>query len=436
MDIDLTEKQTIFWDVLFDENGLIRDNGIKELASFGAFGSAKSYIIMLCTISICLNYPKTQWLYARATYPQLEDSVIRQFIEAFPEENFEYKYRIQKREARFDNGSIIMFRAFDVDTKILSNQYHGASICQAEEIPFEFYAQLWGRLRLLSNGMPRNIMLLEGNPAECWCKKKYKQRPIPEDTFFMESTSYDNPYLPKDYIKKLMQEMPDFWIRRYVFGEWSNFDEMVFSEFNESIHIIDPVPIEKAWQKVNGFDYGWRNPSAISFLAIDYDGNIHIYDEFKQAEQTTDQLSKEALRHGKIINVIDPSTKAPDSSGKDVFGELSNTLDLIEANKSKLRNITNVQLLFKQRKIFVHRNCTEHIEEFREFKWKKVKIGDEKNHPEEVVKKNDHLMDAMMYGVQYIQDLKSINPEERKRKYTIGHLTSKPNYTKRLETLG
>jgi len=437
MEIALTKKQTIFWDAIFDENGIIRDNGLKEFVSFGAFGSAKSYIIMLCTLMICLGYPKTQWLYARATYPQLEDSVIRQFLEAFPGKDFQYEYKIQKREIRFSNGSIIMFRAFDVDTKILSNQYHGASICQAEEIPFDFYVQLWGRLRLLSNGMPRNIMLLEGNPAECWCKKKYKQKEIPKDTFFMESTSYDNPYLPKDYIAKLIQEMPEFWVRRYVYGEWSNFDEMVFSEFNESIHIIDPIPILKPWKRVNGFDYGWRNPSAISFLALDYEGNIHVYDEFKKAEQTTDLLIEAANRHGKFMNVIDPSTKTPDSHGKDIFSEISKQVNLIEARKSKLRNITNVQLRLKQRKIFIHRNCVEHIEEFREYKWKKIKLGDEKNHPEEVMKKNDHLMDAMMYGVQYIEDLISTHPDEKNKKFTLKHLVqAAPNYKQRLETLG
>lgn len=436
MDISLTEKQTIFWDQFLDEAGFIKDNGLKEGASFGGFGSAKSFIIMLVTLVICQNYPRTQWLYARSTYPQLEDSVIRQFKEAFPEENFQYKYVGHKREARFDNGSIIMFRAFDVDTKILSNQYHGASICQAEEIPFEFYAQLWGRLRLLNNGMNRNVMFLEGNPAECWCKKKYKLNPIPADTFFMESTSYDNPHLPKDYIDKLKQEMPEFWIRRYVYGEWSNFDEMVFSEFNESVHIIDPVPISKHWQRVNGFDYGWRNPSAISFMAIDFEGNIHIFDEFKMPEQTTDLLIEAARRHGKCINVIDPSTKIPDSRGKDIFTELSNSLNLIEARKSKMRNITNVQLLLKQRRIFIHRNCIDHIEEFREYKWKKIKLGDQKNHPEEVIKKNDHLMDAMMYGVQYIEDLRSTHPDKKNKKFTLNYLATAPNYNKKLENLG
>lgn len=423
MDITLTPKQTRFYESVFNENGFIRtDNVFNEFASFGGFGSAKSFIVMLATLNICLRYPRTHWLYARASYPQLEDSVIRQFRELFPGDDFQYIYRSQKREIHFKNGSLIMFRAFDVDTKILSNQYHGASLCQAEEVIHAFYLQLWGRLRLHSNGIPKNIMLLEGNPGQGWCKERYIDNPLPTNVFFMQSTSYDNPYLPAGYIEKMKEAYPDAWFRRYVLGNWENLDEMVFNEFVDSIHVIDPIEIPDSFEKAAGMDYGYKNPSAIVFGAVDYDGDVIIYDEFYEAQKTPDELAQAANRHGRQLVVIDPSTKTPDRDGKDVFQELAiRGIRLRVANKHKLRNISTTNMLLKQKRLFVSRACVNLIKEIKSYKWQRMKLGEEeiKDHKEEVVKKDDHAVDALMYLLAYLVDMQSIEPTPIKPEHTL-----------------
>ena len=79
--------------------------------------------MQLIAFLLCILYKNVRILYVRSTYDQLVDSVISQMNNDFGKYN-EYKYFSSKREAVFHRtGSTIHFRGFDVDTKILSNEY-------------------------------------------------------------------------------------------------------------------------------------------------------------------------------------------------------------------------------------------------------------------------------------------------------------------------
>lgn len=421
MDVQLTPKQAIYYSTIFDIDGVtVLDNEIEEFAFFGGFGSGKSYVVMLCTLIICLSYPKTEWLFCRSSYPELKDSVIPQFLSAFPEDQFNYKYKKADRDMIFQNGSKIVFRAFDKDTKILSNMYHGASLCQAENLAYDFYLALIGRIRL--KGLGKNILLLEGNPASTWVRDRYKNLKDPlkktplakeelKKIFLIEAITADNPHLDAKYIQKLIATYPESWVKRYVFGEWEEYDERVFSEFRANIHLLNPFEIPKEWEKFMGGDYGWRNPSAIIWGAMDYNGSIIIYDEFYAKEQLPEELARHTRRHGVIPLAFDFSAKRPDRDGKSVWSDLESLgVPLIESNKDELRNILSANTLFKANKLFITKNCVNFIRELEGLKWQPKKLGDETNFKEQVVDKNNHSTDAFLYLLAYIEDMKSEDP--------------------------
>lgn len=421
----LTKKQTEYYDKIFAHNGKVRTtNGYEEFAYFGGFGSGKSFIVMLATYQICLMYPSTPWLYVRETYPELNDSVIPQFNALF---NYNgYEYFKAEREARFSNGSVISFRAFDRDTKILSNEYAGASFCQAEDIPEELFLQTLGRLRHRRSGLPKNIRLIEGNPSNTWVKRRYKdEKPI--DVWVTETTTYDNPYLPKEYVETLIKNYPDNWVNRYVYGEWENFDEMVFPEFKEKQIVIMPIlQMPKHFKKAVGGDYGYRNPSAWIWGAIDYDGNIIVNDEWYQKEMTPDEIAKAYMKHGRLAAPYDYSTKRPDRDGKSVWTELEkNGVLLIPSNKDEMKNITTINMLMKQGRLKITSNCVNLIKELKGYKWKKMKLGEEKNFPEQTIDKDNHAIDAMCYLVNYLEDLKSSDPTRQRPENMIRHYVEK-----------
>lgn len=418
-----TQKQ--FFNAIFDDNLKVNSNNYKQYAFFGGIRAGKSYICQLSTFLLCCSYKNVNVLYIRKYYHELEDTVIKQFIKDFGKYN-QFEYVKTKREAKFKNGSIIKFRALDQDgTAVLSSEYDIISFCQAEEIAQEVYYHALGRMS--GKALPKTLMLLEGNPASTWVKATLKDASLEEreksKIFFVEVTTEENrKNLPHEYIEYLMLTYPKFWINRYLYGEWSNLDEMVFSEFLESKHIVEPQDISycKKFKMRIGMDYGWVNPTALVWAYVDYDDKIFLFSEWGGTKKTVDEIADASRTYGKIPVIADYSIKRPDRDGRSLWDDLSaKAVPLVESNKQELQNITLVNSLFKKNKLFITRNCVELIKEIRNYKWKKLRLGQEKNAPEEPIQKDNHYIDAMLYLIANIDYLHTESPKKKNYKNTL-----------------
>jgi len=412
--LSLTPKQTIFVDALFfdDCKNIRTDNDYTEFYSVGGFGSGKSRIVYTATDWICENYKNCHGVFIRETFPELKDSVIPQFMSYFPEDRHKYKFYESDRIAEFKNGTRLDFRAFDKDSKILSNEYDFIAYSQIEEIKEELFLAALGRNRRKIGGLPKNIILGEGNPAANWIKIRLKDNK-PSNVFVVESKTRDNPNLPKGYEENLRKNYPKFWIDRYLDGEWSNLEELVFSEFRESenvVDIIDPKTIHKDYVRRNGFDWGWVNPSACLFGYVDYDGMLTIYDEYYKPSKglLLQSIADECNRYGNFLTIADfamkglklPSENINLHEDKTIWTELERYgVKLFPCNKEELSNIVLANTLFKTKKIRICRNCVNLIREVKNWKWKRIKLGADKNQFEEPVDKDNHTCDALNYLV-------------------------------------
>jgi PBSX family phage terminase large subunit len=399
----------------------------EEAAYFGAFRCAKSFTQQLAVYIISNKYKQVRSVYVRDTYDELETSVIEQF-----RQDFEYlgtfDYLKSDRVATFkDTGSKIYFRAFNYDTDILSSERDLIAACQTEDIPEELFLQFFGRLS--GKALPRPLLLTEGNPASNYVKKRYKdqsdQQLRAKKIFFVQGKTEDNPHISKGYIDRVRANYPAFWVARYLDGEWSNLDEMVFSEFRESRDVVEPIDINTSFKKRAGLDYGWVNPSGIVWSNVDYDGKVVIFDCWKAAQKTPAEIAQEAKRHGKMPIIADYSIKKADRDGRSLWQDLLvEGLNLVESNKQELENIVLVNSLFKQGRLKITRNCYDLIYEIINYKWKKMKLGEEKNHPEQTVDKDNHLIDAMLYMIADIEELKTQRPEVELFKKSILYKTA------------
>lgn len=444
--ITFSEKQSEYLSTIFNDDLSLADNHYKEMALFGGFRSGKSYVTQLSIFLLCCIYPGLRVVYVRRTYDQLKDSVIAQFKNDFAKYGkFDYidSSKDGSRIAKFNNGSTIRFRAFDRDTNILSAEYDVAAMCQAEEIQEELYLQLWGRLS--GRTMHKAILLAEGNPANSWCKRLYKDskpKALEEKgIYFNNITTKDNPFLTPDYVQELERSYPDRWLRRYVYGEWESVDEMVFSEFRESKHVIEPIhfnPKEyKTFKIAMGGDYGYRNPAAFLWGYKDYDDNVIIFDEWYKNEQQPMDIRQAGLKYGRYPIYYDFSIKRPDRDGRclwdelkapglDRFGRKIDGLNLIESNKDEMRNLTVTNSMFKQGKLYVTRNCVNLIQEILNYKWQSIKLGAEKNDPEKPVDKDNHAIDSLLYLIAGMRVKKSLHPEIIANKKSLKTLNEKP----------
>lgn len=429
----INEKQLLYFNTMFDEKLQLRNN-YDEFAFYGAFRCSKSFSQQAAVHIICEVYPKCHALFVRDTYDQLKDSVIQQYLQEF-EYLGTFTYLKAERKAYYKNGSTISFRAFDKDTGILSTEYDLIAVCQAEDISWDLFLQLFGRLsgRLL----PRPLLLTEGNPASGNIKTRYKE--IERDvlkqrgTYFLEAKTEDNPWVTKEYIERLVKNYPKWWLDRYLYGLWDNREELVFSEFRNDetmvIDPIDPVKIPASYKRRNGFDWGWVNPSCLLRSYLDYDGGITIYDEFYQPKTMPEDLAKWNNLYGKPWTIADHSMKGlkmPTREDEDrtVWSECVRAgIVMIPCNKEELSNIVLTNVVMKQGKFKITRNCVNTIREYTNWKWKRLKLGSDKNQKEEAMDKDNHACDATNYLIADSFDRKSADPKEKEFKKSIAYAT-------------
>lgn len=235
------------------------------------------------------------------------------------------------------------------------------------------------------------IELNEKNDPQVWCE-------------YMEWS--DNPYLDKEEIKAMTSSVSeqDQLSRRY--GKFTVGEGLVYPEFDQSVHVIDPFDVPKEWQTNISIDPGLTNPTSCHFYAVDFDGNIYVVAEHFEAGQSVDHHVKKIFEiadeigwkrdaKGRLSALIDSAanqrTLASQKSVAELFcekGILVNT----NVNKDLYSGIQRIKSLFEQRppKIYIFKNCVNLIRELKSYWW-----GDN-DRPK---KTDDHALDELRYFV-------------------------------------
>jgi hypothetical protein len=180
----------------------------------------------------------------------------------------------------------------------------------------------------------------------------------------------------------------------------------------ESEFTINPVPLEPHWVRCFSLDVGWK-VNACLFGALDKDtGTLYIYDELYKAK-TEPAIVAAAIRNRGdwIPGVIDPAARG--RGQKDgiqlisLYADLG--LDIRPANNAVEAGLLKVWERLSQGNIKVFNTCQNLLAEYRLYR--RDKNGN-------IVKSNDHLMDALRYmvmsGLQRAVQEPSKNPNAKK----------------------
>jgi hypothetical protein len=198
----------------------------KNLLLSGAFRSSKTIAALLKIVCQHLTVPNNRGLIGRLTYPELRDTVQKDFFNLMPEE-WIAKWDESKGELRLKNGTEVLFRHLDTVSKfeMRGMELGFALIDQVEEISEDVYDTLSTRLNYNVPGNFRQI-IMTCNPALFWAYKKFKQNKDP-DCELIEFSMLDNKdNLPEDYLADMLKR-PESWKRQYVYGVW---DESLLSD--------------------------------------------------------------------------------------------------------------------------------------------------------------------------------------------------------------
>lgn len=224
---------------------------------------------------------------------------------------------------------------------------------------------------------------------------------------YFGAVTMDNIYLPPEYVNNLIANYPKKWLERYVYNSWENFEGLVYSEFTQRNNVETAyIPTDND-SHIFVYDYGYRNPACILFVAVDYDGIIHIYDEYYEREKLISDhafFMKKNKFWKKATYIADPSIKKAERDGGSVFDTWNQDHNIWwqDANNDVRQGIDRVNEYLKQGRLKISKRCINLLEEIAKYKWKQLKIGEEKNEYEEPVKKDDHGMDTLRYLINHI----------------------------------
>ena len=114
------------------------------------------------------------------------------------------------------------------------------------------------------------IFLNRGNSPEVWYE-------------FMEWA--DNPFLDKDEVESLCSSLSEDQLESRRYGRFKSAAGLVYPEFDENFHVIDPFPVPYDWQDTISIDPGLNNPLSAHWYAVDFDSNIYAVAEHYEEEK-------------------------------------------------------------------------------------------------------------------------------------------------------
>ena len=233
------------------------------------------------------------------------------------------------------------------------------------------------------------IYLNRGNSPEVWYE-------------FMEWA--DNPYLAIDEVDTLTHTLSEKELDARRFGRFSDDSGLVYTEFDENRHVIDPFTPPFDWQNNISIDPGLHNPLACHWYCVDFDGVVYVVAEHYESKKDIDWHSKEIERisdeigwrrdySGRLNAIIDSAanqkTLASIKSVTELFYERGINVNP-NVNKDLFSGIARVKEYFKSDRLFIFRNCVNLIRELKCYRWGK---GDNP------VKKDDHCLDDLRYFI-------------------------------------
>ena len=325
-------------------------------------------------------------------------------------------YHRATRILTLNNGSTCELMSYDQDTdKFAGTSRHFVHF--DEEPPKAIFTECLARL-IDTNGRWWMTMtpLIDFSWTAEDLYEPIKDGKIPFITLF-ESPTADNTHIKADAIEKLTFIMDDDERDARTTGSGYNESTLIFPELKDCI--IEPLgDLRKdmvGWEFFTTFDHGLRNPTAILFLAVGPDGHIICFDEYYETEKLVRQSAQDYLYKLKELKIEvkymvgDPSTQNRDKTNgvsvRQEYGE--HGVWYMLGNNDVRAGIQRVKSAFADGRLKITSNCTNTIREARTYKWKKpisAKVQARSPLLEEPVKRNDHAMDALRYGIMSLPE--------------------------------
>lgn len=283
-------------------------------------------------------------------------------------------------------------------------RFQGDSISAAwvDEEPMD--EEAWSELlmRLADKKGRALVTFTPGLMGLTWVYKRYVENVSPlVCSYSIYGT--DNPYVPRKALDEILSGYSENERAAREKGEWVSKNGLVYSAWRRQVHVIPPMPIPKEWKRYRGIDFGFADPFACVWLAVDpSDSQIHVYRLLYRPQKTV-------LENGNTINELSAGetfeATVADSADANSRRILTNDCDIITDKPNKAIE-AGIQAVWARLKVggngkpgmVVHSCCKELIQEIEGYRWGRD------NKPTGL----DHSLDALRYIIMYIDRMRDL----------------------------
>lgn len=353
----------------------------------GGMSSGKTFGILTLLISYAQTYKDSIITVVGLSYGHLKDGAARDFRKILKEVNIYEDERWNKSEMTymFPNGSVVEFRSVD------KMGAHGPRrdvlfVNEANGIAYDVFDQLASRTK--------DFSIIDYNPsAKFWAHEELVEKQA-ENTTFIVLTYKDNEALSDREIANIEShkpkdgEEPSNWWTVYGLGQIGSLEGNIYSGWIE----LDKEEIEANGKLVRyGLDFGFSN---------DETAMVAIYEMPDGKTGIVEKLFKKGILNSQYASIfesigIDPNVLiVADSARPETIAEIkANGYRIIGADKNAGSVIRGIDRVSEKQIEY----CGDNLKrEYLSYAWRKKRTGEILDEPQDG---NDHLMDALRYGI-------------------------------------
>lgn len=387
----------------------------KYLMLSGAVAAGKSLLGCHKGFMLNMKYPGNRGLICRKEARSLPGSTIHTLLEQVIPNEWIVSYNQMKGELIHKTpnskaNSTIMFSGLDkkadqtYPTKIGSTEYGWIFVDEGIELDEGDWMMLSTRLRYKiphysdkSNSMlPRQIFTATnpGSPYH-WLHKFFIENQDPEREVIF-TNPYDNPFLPKGYLKVLESSLTGVSRERLLRGKWIVAEGVIYDSFSLETHTVKEsefLGLNDYKTLIVGADSNYPLPRAAVLIGVRGDGSIDVLDEFYKTHSHVEELGEWIQivynKSNRVPNVYhDPSDPSAIDKLKSMKG-----VSCSKANNTVIGGISEVSRYFNNNLIRINKKCINLIKELQNYRWETSKEGDKP------LKENNHSCDSLRYGL-------------------------------------
>lgn len=276
----------------------------RHTAYGGARGGGKSWAMRRKLVLLALSHAGLNTLLLRRTLPELRENHV---IPLLKELSGVVAYSAAERVLKFPNGSRIKLGYCDGVNDVYQYQGQEYDVIGLEEATHFTEEQM--RFIMTCNRTVRRDFLPRmyytcnpGNVGHGWVKRLFVDRRFEDgerdkDYAFIPARVWDNKVLmaaDPAYVRQL-ESLPEEMKRAHLYGDWDVHAGQFFREFSRARHISEAFDIPLWWKRFCSIDWGYNDPCAVLWHAVDGDGRVYTYRELYARCMRADEAAKKII---------------------------------------------------------------------------------------------------------------------------------------------